>query len=143
MYSSTHNYVTFFANEKAKHTEKMFVGKVSEAFKTGEVDEQGRDVYSHEKWDARFVGSARAKAETLNNKDRITLTKWAARRRAYTVTVNGEEKKRYADYLLVFDFELRDAASAGDAGEQNSLPGVPEMGNDYALLEDDDAQLPF
>ena len=135
MYSTTHNHVVFFTDPHGKNTEKMLSGKVSEAIKTGKQDADGKDIYEYETHRARFVGAAREKAAALTDKTRLTLTKWSARKQGYTVKVNGEDKKRYFDYLMVMDFEVR---------EQNAAEPYPAAdAGDYAMLEDDDAQLPF
>lgn len=135
MYSTTHNHVTFFTDSYGKHTEKMFCGRVSEGINTGKKGEDGKDIFEFETHTARFVGAARDKAAALPDKARITLTKWSARSQPYTAKVNGEDKKRRFNYLMVMDFEIR---------EQTPIePDPAANASDFAMLEDDDAQLPF
>ena len=43
MYAKNNNYVTYFVEEKAKNTDKVFYGRVSEAIKVGE--ENGKNKY--------------------------------------------------------------------------------------------------
>jgi len=104
MFSKTYNHVTFFNDEGMKDTEKVVYGRVTEAFKTGEKNKDGKDIYEHEVWNARFCGKARAKAEGLADKTRITLTEWNAR-----ISYNEEKKKSYP-YILVTDFEIRESS---------------------------------
>jgi len=98
MYAKNNNYVTYFADEKAKHTEKLHYGRVSEAIKVGE--ENGKNKYEFESWNARFVGKAKAKAEKLNDKTSIMLTEWNAR------CPYDKEKGRAFPYILVMDFDI-------------------------------------
>ena len=101
MYSNTKINVTYFVDTRGNNTGKVVYGRVSEAVKTGRKDEKGKDVYSFESWNARFVGKAKEKAEKLADKSRITLTQWSAR-----VDYNKETKKSYP-YLMVMDIEIR------------------------------------
>ena len=139
MYSTTHNHVIFFTDPNGKNTEKMLSGKVSKAYRTGRKDADGNDVFAWEHHNARFVGKAREKAQSLTDKARITLTEWTVRAQPYTKTVNGEEKKRYFHYLMISDFEVREQP----AETPESLPDPLDNAEDYAVLEDDDGQLPF
>ena len=101
MYSKSENYVTYFVDENARNTDKMFCGKVSEAIKVGE--ENGKGKYDFELWNAKFVGKAKQKAEKLSDKSSIKLTEWSAR-----ISYNKEKKSSYP-YLLVMDFEEKGA----------------------------------
>lgn len=51
MYAKNNNYVTYFVEEEAKNTDKVFYGRVSEAIKVGE--ENGKNKYEFESWNAR------------------------------------------------------------------------------------------
>lgn len=141
MYSTTHNHVVFFTDPHGKSTEKMLSGKVSEAFKTGKQDENGKDIFAYETHRARFVGKAREKAANLTDKTRITLTEWSARNQTYTIKVEGKDQKRYFSCLMVMDFELREQNSTEH--EADPVPESAAPVSDFAMLEDDDAQLPF
>lgn len=76
-----------------------FYGRLSESFKVGQ-DDNGKNKYEFENWDARFVGAAKAKAEKLADGQSIVLTKWAAR------CPYSKDRKRPYPYLLVMDFEI-------------------------------------
>lgn len=104
MYAKSKTYATYYVEKEAKNTDKVFYGRVSEAIKVGE-DESGKNKYEFERWDARFVGKAKEKAEHLADGARIALTEWAAR------NPYNKEKKRSYPYLLVMDFEV---AEQGD-----------------------------
>ena len=103
MYVKNKNYVTYFVDENAKNTDKVFYGRISEAIKVGEED--GKNKYEFEQWNARFVGKAKEKAEQLADKTRIALTEWAAH------NPYNKEKKRSYPYIMVMDF---DVAEQGD-----------------------------
>ena len=98
MYAKNNNYVTYFIEGEAKHTERVFYGRVSEAIKIGE--ENGKNKYEFESWNARFVGKAREKAEQLADKTSIMLTEWNIR------CPYNKEKKRSFPYIMVMDFEI-------------------------------------
>lgn len=98
MYAKNNNYVTYFVEEEAKNTDKVFYGRVSEAIKVGE--ENGKNKYEFESWNARFVGKAKEKAEKLADKTSIILTEWNAR------NPYSKEHKRNYPYLLIMDFEI-------------------------------------
>lgn len=102
MFSKTTVNVTYFkAGEDAKHTDKMFVGRVSEGIKTGETNpETGKPILEFESWQTRFVGKALEKAKVLEDKTVIKLTEWAAR------NPYSKERERPYPYLLVSDFEV-------------------------------------
>ena len=128
MYSTTNIKGYFFTNPNATSTDKMIQARVSISEKSGKKD--GKDVYEYESWPARFVGNACEKAKNLPDKSKITLTAWAAR------NPYNKEKKRSYPYLLVMDFEVV---------EQDAL-GMPEPEmeqDDFAMLDDDGAVLPF
>lgn len=106
MYAKNNNFVTYFAEEKAPHTDKVFYGRVSEAIKL--TDEQiakngDGNKYLFESWSARFVGKAKEKAQALENKTSIKLTEWNAR------CPYDKEKKKANPYLLIIDFEIAEA----------------------------------
>lgn len=106
MYAKNDNYVTYFKEESAPHTEKLIYGKVSEAIKL--TDEQiakngDGNKYIFESWSARFVGKAKEKIQKLENKTSIKLTEWNAR------CPYDKEKKRSNPYLLILDFEIVEA----------------------------------
>jgi hypothetical protein len=103
MYAKGKNYVTYFEVKDAKHTDKTFFGRVSEANKTGKTKEDGAQIYEFENWNARFVGNARKKAATLKDKQNITLLEWNAHVGAW-----DKEKQRNNPYLMIMDFELHD-----------------------------------
>lgn len=130
MYSTTTIKGYFFTNPTATNSDKMVSGRVSEAIKTVRKDAEGKDIYEFETWNARFVGKAYEKAVTLADKSKITLTQWSARN-PYI-----KEKKRSYPYLLVMDFEVQEQ---GEKGTQE--PSLSE--SDFAMLDDEDAQLPF
>lgn len=98
MYAEHRNYVRFFHVEK-EATEKVFYGRLSESFKVGK-DDNGKNKYEFENWDARFVGAAKDKAEKLTDGQSIILTKWVAR------CPYNKDRKRPYPYLLVIDFEI-------------------------------------
>ena len=102
MYAKGNNTVTYFVDtfNEGRNTDKVFYGRISEAIKTGQKNEEGKDVYKFEGWNVRFVGKAREKINGMIDKSRIVLTEWAAR-----VDYNKEKKQSYP-YLLVMDFEL-------------------------------------
>ena len=102
MYTKHSNYVTFYQDTHNQNTEKITYGRVSEAIKTGQKGEDGKDIFEFENWDARFVGKAREKALALTDKARITLTEWSAR------NPYNKDKKRSYPYLMVMDFEVRE-----------------------------------
>lgn len=131
MYAKNNNYVNFFTNPNATNTDKVTYGRISEGVKTGRKDESGKDIWEFETWRALFVGKAREKALALTDKARIQLTEWSAR------CPYNKEKKRSYPYLMIMDFEV--------VQNQEAL-GVPapEMSeSDFAVLDDEDAQLPF
>lgn len=130
MYSTTNIKGYFFTNPNAQSTDKMIQGRISESVKTGRKDAEGKDIYEFESWNARFVGNACEKAKNLPDKSKITLTAWAAR------NPYNKEKKRSYPYLLVMDFEVQ------EQGAQDVQEPEMEQG-DFAMLEDDDAVLPF
>ena len=105
MYSKSENRVNYFLDTDGKHTDKVYYGRVSEPIKTGEKTDEGKDKYEYETWNARFVGKARSKIESIADKTRITLTEWSARN-----NYNKEAKKNYP-YLMIMDFNLTDAES--------------------------------
>jgi len=98
MYAKSKNYVTFFKEKSAKHTEKVFYGRVSEGIKVGE--ENGQNKYEFESWNARFVGKAKEKAEQLEDKTSVMLTEWSIR------CPYNKEKKRSYPYIMIMDFEM-------------------------------------
>ncbi len=103
MYAEHRNYVRFFHDkekEQGATSEKVFYGRLSEAIKTNQTDENGKFKYEYENWDARFVGAAKDKAEGLADGQSIILTKWAAR------CPYSKERKRSYPYLFVMDFEI-------------------------------------
>ena len=130
MYAKNDNTVYFFTNPNAANTDKVTYGRISEAVKTGRKDAEGKDIWEFESWRALFVGKAREKALALTDKAKIKLTEWSAR------CPYNKEKKRAYPYLMVMDFEIVQAQK-----DEGSVE-VPDNG-DYALLDDDDAQLPF
>ena len=95
------NRVTYFKSEKAEElsTAKMFVGKVSEGVPSGK-DANGKTTYEYEWWTARFVGEAREKALTLEDKTPINLIEFSAH------NPYNKEKKQSFPYLLVTKFEV-------------------------------------
>lgn len=99
MYSKNGVFVTYFVDEGAKNTDKLFNGRVSEAIKVGTL-ENGKPKYEFESWNARFVGKAYEKAKKLQNMTGIKLTEWSARN-----PYSKESKKNYP-YLMVTDFEI-------------------------------------
>lgn len=99
MFSKTHVYVTYFVDSKAHHTEKTFFGRISDAIKIG-TDEEGKNKYEFESWNARFVGKAKEKAEKLEDKTVIILTSWNAR------NPYSKEKERAYPHIVVMDFEI-------------------------------------
>lgn len=103
MYAKSKAYVTYYVEKDAKHTDKVFYGRVSEAIKVGEED--GKNKYEFESWNARFVGKAKEKIETLADGTRIVLTEWNVH------NPYNKEKKRSYPYIMVVDFE---AAEQGD-----------------------------
>ena len=130
MYAKNNNYVTYFAGNTAQNTEKLFCGRVSEAVKTGKI-ENGRPKYEFEQWNARFVGKARKKAEELTDGARLTLTEWSVH------NPYNKEKKRSYPYIMVMDFEIRE--------QKNRTEEEPEMpvGGGFAPIDDEDGELPF
>lgn len=128
MYSKTSNYATFFVEDRIESNEKVVFGRVSQAKKTGKKDKDGKEIYVYENWGARFVGKAREKAAGLADKTRITLIEYSCH-----PGYNSKKKQCYP-YLVVSDFEVRSGAAQED---------VPANAEDYVVLEDDDAQLPF
>ena len=102
MYAKNNNHVTFWKDEYNKNTEKTIYGTVSEAIKTGKQDDNGKDVYEYENWNARFVGKAYERAKTLENNTRITLKEWSVR------CPYVKEKKKAYPYIMVMDFEIRE-----------------------------------
>lgn len=127
MYSKSNNKATFFTS-KLENSEKVTNGRVSVPVNTGRKDKDGKDIWAYESWNARFVGKAREKALALTDKAKITLTEWASH------PGYDKEKKQCYPYLMVMDFEVREQGTAA----------VPEMSeNDYMVMEDEDAQLPF
>ncbi len=124
MYAKNNNYVTYFVEEEAKNTDKVFYGRVSEAIKIGE--ENGKNKYEFESWNARFVGKAKEKAEKLADKTSIKLTEWNARfvgkakekaeKLADKTSIKltewnarnpySKEHRRNYPYLLIMDFEV-------------------------------------
>lgn len=125
MYAKNNNYVTFFVDNHNENTDKVVYGRISEAIKTGKKDENGKDVFEYENWNARFVGKAREKAAALADKTAITLTEWSAR-----CSYNKEKKMSYP-YLMVMDFEIR---------EKNSKPQSAPSEFEEVAIDDD---LPF
>lgn len=107
MYSEQKNYVTFFHSNLAG-TDKTFYGRVSESFKA-----QGGG-YEYETWNVRFIKAAKEKAESLEDGNRIVLTKWAAH------CPYVKEKDKSFPYILVMDFEL--ASDKPDSSEQGQEP---------------------
>lgn len=101
MYAKNSNHVTFWEDVHNTNTEKVIYGVVSEAIKTGKQDENGKDVYEYENWNARFVGKAYEGAKALKNNTRITLKEWCVR------CPYSKEKKRTYPYIMVMDFEIR------------------------------------
>lgn len=83
--------VTYFIEGEAKHTDKVFYGRVSEAIKIGV--ENGKNKYEFENWSARFVGKAKVKAEQLADKANIMLTEWNVR-----CPYNKEKKRNFPLY---------------------------------------------
>lgn len=128
MFSNTHVHVKFFIDPKAVSTPAITFGRVSEGIKTGRKDQTGKDVYEFENWNARFVGKAREKALSLEDKSRITLTQWAAH------TGYNKEKKQSYPYLMVMDFEVQ---------QKPQNVGANSPASDFVPLDDEDAQLPF
>lgn len=102
MFSKTSVTVTYFkAGEATQHSDKMFVGRVSEGIKTTQPDPAtGKAIYEFDSWNTRFVGKALEKAKGLENKTVIKLTEWAAR------NPYSKERERSYPYLLVTDFEV-------------------------------------
>ena len=94
MYAKNNNYVNYFVEDGAKHTDKVFYGRVSETIKAPD----GTKTY--ESWNARFVGKAREKALNLADKTNIMLTEWNAR------CPYDKEKKKVFPYIMVMDFEI-------------------------------------
>lgn len=99
MYAKNDVIVTYFVDETAKHTEKVFYGRISEAINVG-VDETGKKKFKFEGWNVRFVGKARKKAETLENKTSIVLHEWNAR-----CPYNKEKDASYP-HLVITDFDI-------------------------------------
>ena len=132
MYSKTSNYATFFVEDRVQSNDKITFGRLSQAKKTGKKDQEGKEIYRYENWGARFVGKAREKAAALADKTRINLIEYSCH-----PGYNADKKQCYP-YLVVADFELRGEVAAADA-----QPDPVENAGDYAMLEDDDAQLPF
>lgn len=99
MYAKSKNYVTYFVEEEANHTDKVIYGRVSEAIKTGE-SEDGKNKYKFESWNARFVGKAKEKIKVVADKTSITLTEWSI------YCPYDKEKKRPFPYIVVMDFEI-------------------------------------
>ena len=130
MFSKTPNYAVFFNDENAKNTDKVFYGRVSEAFNTGKKDEKGKSIFEYDTWNVRFCGKARKKVEGLADKTRITLTEWSAR------VYYNKDKDKVCPYLMVTDFELREASSKSSEVNENS--GNAEM---VEIAADDN--LPF
>ena len=95
------NYVTFFTADK-ENTDKVIYGRISEAIKTGDKAEDGKDIYEYESWNARFVGKAFEKAKDLKDKDTVILTEWNCRN-----PYNKETKQSYP-YILVTDFDIKE-----------------------------------
>lgn len=109
MYSKNPNFVTYFVDEKTKHTDKVFYGRISEAIKVG-VNDEGKKKFEFENWNARFVGKAREKAAKLADKTSIVLTEWNARC-TYVKPKDGESKGRQFPHIVVIDFEIRDTGT--------------------------------
>ena len=105
MYSQTPNYVTYFIDKNAKHTEKVFYGKISEAIRIG-TDNGGKKKFEFEHWNARFVGKAREKAAKLADKTSIVLTEWNARC-SYAKPKDGESIGKKFPHIVVVDFEIK------------------------------------
>lgn len=131
MYAKNENTVYFFTHPNAANTDKVTYGRISEPVKTGRKDAEGKDVWEFESWRALFVGKAREKALMLTDKAKIKLTEWSAR------CPYNKEKKRAYPYLMIVDFDVVQAQK--DAEDQDEAPA----NNDYAVLDDDDGQLPF
>ena len=116
MYSENRNYMTYFvekeeegASAKFTPTDKVFYGKLSESIKVGE--ENGKNKYEFETWNARFVSAAREKVEKLADKTSIVLTKWAVR------NPYNKQKKRSYPYIMVMDFEVASEVAENKASE--------------------------
>lgn len=127
MYSTNPNFVTYFIDEKAKHTDKVFYGRISEAIKIG-VQEDGKKKFEFENWNARFVGKAREKAMKLADKTSIVLTVWNARC-TYVKPKDGEGVGRKFPHIVVIDFEIRDAEKLDDKLSSDDITSV-EVNND-------------
>jgi len=100
VYAKNNNRVTYFCDTNAKHTEKVFYGRVSESIKTTKTDADGKAIYEYESWNARFVGNALEKAKGLQDGQRITLNEWAAH------CPYDKTAKRPFPYLMVMDFSI-------------------------------------
>jgi hypothetical protein len=98
MFGKNKIHVTYFEDDKKENTEKAFFGRISEAIKTGE--ENGKATYNFESWNARFVGKARAKADSLTDKQSITITEWSCR------NPYDKERKKNFPYVVITDFEI-------------------------------------
>lgn len=102
MYAKINSNVTFFKDSNNENTEKCVYGRISEGFNTGHKDDNGRDIYEYESWNARFVGKALDKAKALEDKTSITI-KECNFRNPYV-----QEKKRSYPYILITDFDIRE-----------------------------------
>ena len=109
MYTKNSNRVTFYVDSRNENTEKVIFGRVSEAIRMNKKDAEGKELYEHETWPARFVGKAYEKAKKLTDKTRITLTEWAAR------NPYNKEKKLSYPYLMVLDFDVYEQTESAPA----------------------------
>lgn len=127
MFAKTKNYATFFASDLT-NTSRVTYGVVSVSIKVEEPGREGRSSFKYERWNARFVGKAREKALSLTDKTKITITEWSAH-----PGYNSEKKQCYP-YLLITDFEVK---------EQGNMANPDDRGDGFAVIEEDDGQLPF
>ena len=100
MYAKNKNNVTYFKGTGKQDTEKCIYGRVSEPINTGKKGEDGKDKFEYESWNARFVGKAREKVVTLQDKTHITLKEWSARN-----PYDKSTEKNYP-YLMIMDFDV-------------------------------------
>lgn len=126
MYSTTEVRVTFFPETNKQSTEKVFYGRVSEAIKTRELNQDGTAKYTYENWPARFVGKAYQKALTLKEKDKIILKQWAAHN-IYIKGQNGQNGRGFT-YLLISDFDVYVLQNSGYPQNTGAVPTAPPQG---------------
>jgi hypothetical protein len=117
-------------------TTKVTIWKVDQKEKYSEVTfsssrkEQGEGgAWLNSNWSfVRFVGKAHTKADSLEPKNRIVLTKAAMTKEPYEK--DGEKQYPKNPSMVVFDFEMADAPAGRN-------PDVPPQ------VEDDPDSIPF